>query len=165
MSIHKKTLLIIGGATTALIIILITTSYLFILKGFVDLELESTQVNMHRIIGEISNQKSRIATIAGDWAPWDDTYIFIQEKNDDYIENNLLIDAIKNLEIHFMLFFNDSGQLIYETFVDLSYEKNTRPPEGLIDSLLMDDSFIRHKHNSSKKTGFIFANGSCGIET
>jgi sensor domain CHASE-containing protein len=89
MSLRKKTLSLIGITFVVLMVILIVISKIIILGSFQELESETIQIDVKRGINEIGNQMQRLDSIAGDWAPWDDTYKFIQNRNEGYIKDNL----------------------------------------------------------------------------
>ncbi len=91
MSLRKKTLFLIGLTFAVLMAILIVTSKIVVLGSFQDLESETIKINAKRGMNEIGNQMRRLDSIAGDWAPWDDTYTFIQNRNDTYIKKDLCV--------------------------------------------------------------------------
>ncbi len=62
-----------------LLVVLTLISHLVILGGFTRLETEDMEVNVKRSLNELSNTLDWLNATAGDWAPWDDTYYFIQD--------------------------------------------------------------------------------------
>lgn len=55
----------------------------------------------------------KIDSIVGDWAPWDDSYFFIQGEYDDYPNKNLNLETMANLNVDLVMFINLSGQIFY----------------------------------------------------
>jgi len=39
-----------------------------------------------------------------DWSEWDDTYTFVKDANEDYIEENLTPEALTILDVNLVLF-------------------------------------------------------------
>lgn len=61
----------------------------------------------------IAKEYENLQRTALDWAHWDDTYYFISGKNQqNYIEANLQDDTLKQLNINFMYFYDNKGNLI-----------------------------------------------------
>jgi sensor domain CHASE-containing protein len=69
-----------------------------------------------------------------DYAHWDDTYNFIQDKNLNYINNNFPDDStIENLDIDFMVFINKKNDVIFSTFLNRFKEDEK---DSILDKLL-----------------------------
>jgi len=58
-----------------------------------------------------------------DWSEWDDTYTFVKDANEDYIEENLTPEALITLDVN--LVYPASGRLVYGTGIDIIHQKNT----------------------------------------
>lgn len=155
MGLRKKTLILVGTAFLILVTTLIITSRFVVLKGFTKLESQYVRLNIKRGLSEISNVLDGLNSTAGDWGPWDDTYEFIQNLNEDYITNNLNVDTLANLRINFMLFINLSGQLKFGKFVDLTEGSEAPLPAGLREEVLSCNVLIKHDHAESSKTGVL----------
>ena len=69
---------------------------LFILPSFQTLEREELLKNMDRVVQAIEREAQHLTVSAADWATWDDTYQYVQDRNDAYRESNLNIEALKN---------------------------------------------------------------------
>ncbi len=104
--IRTKILVITGCAFLLLMATLTLVSRVVVLEGFNDLETEYVNINVQRTISELNSTLAKVASISGDWAPWDASYTFIQDLNEDYIKGNLSAETFVNLGINFMLFVN-----------------------------------------------------------
>ena len=155
MSIRKKTLMIVGLAFCILLVSLTFVSRMVVLKGFADLEQNDALVNLKRGISEISNVLAGLNASVGDWAPWDDTYKYIQDRNQEYIDSNLSDSTLVNLGINFVLFINNSGQVVYPHFVDLAEETGVSAPPGLVDKVFSYPELVKHAGPESSKSGII----------
>jgi sensor domain CHASE-containing protein/nitrogen-specific signal transduction histidine kinase len=155
MSIRKKTLIIVGLAFCIMLVSLSVVSKTVVLKGFSELEQDETLTNLKRGINEISNVLAGLNSAVGDWAPWDDTYKFIQDRNEEYLTSNLSDSTLVNLGINFVLFINNSGQVVYPHFVDLAEETGVSAPPGLVDKVFSYPELVKHAGLESRKTGII----------
>jgi len=91
--IEKKTFFIIVSICLVLIVSLMLSSRFFILSGFRNLETEHVQQDVAQAWRYIEKDIQWLASIAGDWAPWDDTYAFVQDQNTRFVDSNLSSDT------------------------------------------------------------------------
>ena len=133
MNIRLKTLIIVGGAVIVLGFVVYGISQTVLMKGFLEIEKEITEKNVKRVINSLYNDISVIDSTNYDWSAWDDTYEFIQNKNEEYIESNLINDTFVTIGINMMLYFNSSGQLVFGKAVDLENETEIEIPQDLLD--------------------------------
>ena len=63
----------------------------------------------------MSEDLSNLSTNAYDWSAWDDTYAFIEDVNEEYLQSNLTNDTVDNdgLRLNLMLFANVSREIVY----------------------------------------------------
>jgi sensor domain CHASE-containing protein len=87
--------------------------------------LESKTVcgNVERVLKQFDQEKISLDAVAADWAMWDDTYFFVKDKNEKFIQDNLIYTSFETININFMLFFDNSGVLVYSKAYDFQ-EKN-----------------------------------------
>lgn len=118
MGIRAKTFLTIAVAAICLAAALYAISASFLLDGYRRLEERDMADEAERVEASIWNLLDGMAANARDWAFWDDTYAFMQEPGNAYIESNLTPDALENLDLDFIFFIDDSGNLVYGTGLD-----------------------------------------------
>lgn len=61
----------------------------FVYNAFVTLEKEDAENDMNRITQALDNEITHLNNLNNDWATWDDSYSFVDNKNDKFIESNL----------------------------------------------------------------------------
>jgi PAS domain S-box-containing protein len=113
LGIRKKTFLFVGLIVMALVVVLATISYFVVTGRFARLENKEERDHVHQVQNEIKATIAFLDATAGDWAPWDDTYRFIQDADPAYVSNNLVDSTFTNLRLNFMLFFNNHAELAY----------------------------------------------------
>jgi len=132
MSIRKKTLLAIGLTSLVLLVVLLSLVQLILLNGFNRLQEESVQRNMLRVRNVIASELDSLSAIVGDWAYWDDTYQYIQDKNQDYLVSNLNDESISNLKLNLFLFIDMNNQLVFGKRFDLKENQILSLPDELL---------------------------------
>jgi sensor domain CHASE-containing protein len=105
------------------------------LTSFATLEEQDTNKNIERVHSALLVELTNLDTYTYDWAAWDDTYAFIQDVNEDYIESNLLDETFIASELNLMLFVNSSGGIVFGKAFDLENEEEISLPETLHEHL------------------------------
>ncbi|MGD9949001.1 MAG: CHASE4 domain-containing protein [Desulfobulbus sp.] len=158
IGILAKTLLIVCTVVCVLTLSFVAFSFNLVTTRFQQLETDEARVNLERVVIDVDNSRKKLETLVGDWAPWDDTYTFVQELNREYIEKNLSEESFQTLGLNFMLFFDNSNQLVYSQFFDLDRQKASTPDTGVIYALRAIPNFFRFESPHTKKSGLVLSN-------
>ena len=92
---------------------------LLILPSFEALEHQEAQKDMDRVVQAIENEEQHLINSAADWATWDDTYQFVQDRNDAYQKSNLGKTAMNILKVSLIYFFDAARHPVWGDTVDL----------------------------------------------
>ncbi|MEQ8187141.1 MAG: CHASE4 domain-containing protein [Candidatus Eremiobacterota bacterium] len=158
MNIRKKTLIVIIITFIFLIILLYIISRVILLGGFIDLEKKTVTRNVERAVNALQDEYISLAAITGDWAPWDETYKFIEDLNKSYINDNLNRATLVNLRVNLIFFINSSGEMVFSKGVDLVSGKEIHA--GSLNGFLSDTSpLLNHQSTTSSVVGIIMFQG------
>jgi len=95
----------------------LVATFVFV-PSFVEVEKKAMEEHLIQAVTLINTEVGELDGKTADWAWWDDTYQFMQNKNDAYIENNVIDEAFINLQLNFMIFIDTSGQIVYAIAYD-----------------------------------------------
>lgn len=151
MSIRRKTLLIISTTTLFLVLLLYGTSETFLLGNFANLEKHIVTKNVDRVQLALSSDIDQLNSTVSDWAPWDATYQFMMDRNQNYINRNLDVETLSNLRLNLVLFIDPSGQLVYAKTVDLQAKSELPIPQNFLDNLFFKGNLICHNESDRFK--------------
>jgi len=155
MTLRKKTLMTVGITIIGLLIILYFISQITLVRSFTELEEQYAHQNVERAMSALSNDLLTLNAVVGDWAAWDDTYDFIEDANNEYIESNLIDGTFTNLRLNLMLFINSSGQIVYGKAFDLQNEEEIPVPQALQGHLSASDRLVHHPDTESSIRGIV----------
>jgi two-component system, NtrC family, sensor kinase len=155
MSIRKKTLIIVGLTLIVLMAVMVIAAKVVVTEGFVALETEEAQMNVKRAVNKIDDVLETLKSVVGDWAPWDETYQFAEDLNKNYIETNLNNDTLGNLNIKFMIFLSNDGQLLYEKALDSAHATEIALSRPLIDKIREKKLLREFPDVKSSRSGLI----------
>ncbi len=120
MNLLARTLIIITLTLACLMGTLILVSDMVLLDSYATVEQRDVAEHMQRAVSALENQIAAIDTMNKDWAAWDDTYAFVEDGNDRYIESNLVDSTFTNLGLNMMLYVDPSGEIVHAVFFDLA---------------------------------------------
>lgn len=80
----------------------------------------------------IRSQISALERTNIDWAYWDDTYNFMMDKNEEYLQSNLQDDTFMTLRLNYMIFINNSNEIVYAKSFDLDKNEEIQVSNELI---------------------------------
>ncbi len=136
MSLRTKVFLIIGGVLVTFFFIVFQLLSTIIAKDFYDLERRETTENALRVTDALASKLDELALKLGDWAQWDDTYQFIQESNEDYIQSNLQNESFEILQIDMVTILDREGKVVFQKQVRNVMEEPMTP--GFVEHLVGD---------------------------
>ena len=122
-TILTKTISVVSVVIAGLIVTLAFISHSLVTHRFAELEEKEARVQVHRAVNGLKSALQKVESSTIDYAPWDDTYQFVQEGAPSYIEKNMPDATFINLHLSFMLFYNEKGQLTRHKFFNLSEAK------------------------------------------
>jgi PAS domain S-box-containing protein len=126
-----------------------------LLGKFADLEEQRTTANVERVISALSEKVAFLDGITADWASWDDTYTFIKDANEGYIESNLVDPTFVNNDLNLMLFINAAGEVVFGKAFDLENEQAIPLPQGLQEHLSANGLLVRHRDMDDSVKGLM----------
>ncbi|MBF0122823.1 MAG: PAS domain S-box protein [Candidatus Omnitrophica bacterium] len=110
---RRKTFIFIALGVCVLIATIFFVSWVTVMGGFARLERSFLERNITRAREVVSDRISNISSKLADWSTWDDTYAFIEDKNEAYIKSNLTSNALDTLKIDMMIFLDIKGDVVY----------------------------------------------------
>ena len=118
MTLRKKTwIAILAGGTAAAIAFYITSSTI-VLRGFAVLEEQVVRDGVRQVCEHLEDVLGQLDTMTRDWAIWDDTYWFVEDGNERYIQSVMSDESLANLRINFLIVAQTTGRIIFGTAFD-----------------------------------------------
>lgn len=155
MKLRRKTLSIVGITIAGLTGVLYATSSSILLGSLVKAEeQEATQV-VKGVLNVFTQTADDFNSRFADWSAWDDTYSFIQNRNKEFIDSNLIPEGLANIRVNIAVFVNTSGKIVYGTGLDRETLKFTPVPEALKQHISLNDRILQHPNADSSLAGIM----------
>lgn len=155
MRIWNKTLAILGITFIFLFAFLIVTTEQIMGNGFTELEEEEVAKNVGRATAAMNTKINTLDLVVSDYAPWDDSFYFVQGQYEEYIEENLYAETLANLQLNMILFYDTSNQLYYAAGVDLETVEEREVSAAMIEHIKSQNVFFSHPTPTSHVAGII----------
>ena len=155
MTLRKKTLAIIGITLLVLIGVLALTARFIILGSFERLEERYVFQNIHRTQAFMTENLANLSSTARDWATWDDTYKFIKNKNQKYIDVNIVDSMFSTLRLNMMMFIDASGHIVLSREYDLKTNRKEPVPKEFFNYLAEKHSPLRRNSSNKEISGIV----------
>ena len=92
---------------------MVVISLTILLTSFEKIENDRVEQNIGRVKNALEEKTKALNLFNLDWSVWDDTYEFIEDRNEDYIKSNLVDTTFINRKINIMVFVNHKGEVIW----------------------------------------------------
>ncbi|HPQ67928.1 MAG TPA: diguanylate cyclase [bacterium] len=140
MSIKKKTFLLIFVAIIIFEALFFAVQQYIVFPSFITLEQVEAKQNLDRSILAIQNEIKHLDELCHDWAAWNDTVQFMKDRNENYINGNLVDTTLINARLNLIQYFDVSGKSFYRKTIDLKTEQPLAPGDFNLDELPLGSS-------------------------
>ncbi len=149
-------MIIIGTTILILILAMIFLAQFFILSSYARIEQKESVVNVERVTSQIKFEGDKLGESTRDWAVWNDTYTFIENRNSDYISSNLNYPAsYESIQVNGILYYNSSGNYVYGRWYNLQTKTETEVPGGLLNYFSDHPGLLNNSSGGMGLQGFI----------
>lgn len=155
MSLRRKTLLIVGITLVALLGVLSISLTAIQTISFQRVEQQTTQVNVQRVLDAYTDEVAKLTAQAGDWAAWDDSYQFIGDGNDTYIQATLTDATLLRVNLNLIAYVRPDGQVLFSRALDLAHAAPVAMPKAFLDQLTPNSPLLAHRTTTDGHAGLI----------
>ena len=125
-----------------------------LMPDYLELEEREAQKKLRGAMDIVRRESGHLGKTVLDWALWDDTYAFVDDRNEAYVKANLTPQLLSDqTQIDAMLFFDLQGNLIWQGV----YDPFAQRPIALADfskgALPADHILLRHGEPDQPRTG------------
>ncbi|HUV75196.1 MAG TPA: CHASE4 domain-containing protein, partial [Dehalococcoidales bacterium] len=96
MTLRKKALLIIGVTLISTVFLVYVASRFTLMEDLLEIEEYTTHQSAEQALGALSYVLSDLEANTADLASWDDTYAFIEDPGNEYIQSNIVDETFIN---------------------------------------------------------------------
>lgn len=131
MTLRFKTLLISGLTLVGLIGGLYFVSSTILLRSIARAEAQDAERAVQAALGIFAETVHQLDQRFLDWSAWDDTYQFVQDRNDAFMESNLVEGALGSIHVDLIVFLDTEGRMVFGTGFDQERAKKVPIPAAI----------------------------------
>ncbi len=141
MKIRNKLFLVTSLTLAVILIAIVFISRTYYLNNFAAIERTVIQKDIDRTVNTLNALPVNLDITVLDWAAWDDTYRFVKDLNQDYIDSNIFPEEFRSLNINYMLYLSTSGKVVYYQGYDVEEGEFLELPSALTE-LVSQGEFV-----------------------
>lgn len=124
MSLRGRMLLIVFVLMLATLGAVQLANHWLIYPSFIALEQQQARRNAEQVIEVIDRELALLAPTSKDWAYWDDTYRFAEDRNVDYVRGNLDEASQANLKVNLLAYYDVDGKQLWSRGLDFNSKRS-----------------------------------------
>jgi len=125
------------------------------MRGLEEIEERHTLENVEQALSAFSYLISDLEADTANWAAWDDTYAFIEDGNDKYIQSNLTDETFIALRLNLMLFIHSSGQVVFDKALNLENGEEIPIPQDLLGHISSNATLLSQSGTQNFTSGIL----------
>jgi sensor domain CHASE-containing protein len=118
--------------------------YIIVIENYSNLEEKIVSDRLTRVINQFDQEYDSLMSLGYDWSAWDDTYFFTENKNEEFIQENLQYERFRDINLNFMFFYNKTDSLVFSRIFDFSQEKEITLPNSLYSFIYDNRELLLH---------------------
>lgn len=154
-SIRAKTIVAIAVVLVLLLLISALLLQNFVLHSYLQLEEQAIHTDLARINHAIEIAVDDVDTSTLSWSAWDETYTFVEDRNQAYLDANTSDNWFVRYNINMMVFVDSSGQIVFSKYYDLARRTSGVVPPEFVRYLSSNPTLLRFDQPNSRHAGMI----------
>lgn len=155
MTIRKKMIMLFIITFVVLISVVFYSTQTIFIQGFIDLEIIDMKEKISRAANVVNYDITSLEDLVVDWAEWDDTYQFVVDHNQEYIERNMGNSTFNNENIHLLLIVDSAGNIIYGKAFDNENNQEVPLSEGIKEHIFPHSPLLALNQGENYSKGII----------
>jgi PAS domain S-box-containing protein len=157
MKLQEKTSLVLVILLVLVIVVISAFITIISLSSYSALEQEYVSRDINQAVNKINDESATLSSLVSDWAPWDDTYDFINGDKPDYIKNNLLPETAvyKNLRLNLIVMTNNQGDIVYAGSYDSQNNTMVPLPESVRQQITLQSPLLNMTNPYGSTAGLL----------
>ncbi len=154
MTLRKKTILTILSTSMLIVVVGAILAKTVLLNSYRNLERDEIRSAVDQINTTLDTRIDDLSALTNDWAAWDDTYQFMQDRNQNYLDSNLVNGTFEGLGVNLILYLDTEGNVTYQKAYDLEKHQIIPVPESIMLYMHQHPDLI-HQDENSYQSGYL----------
>jgi len=159
MSLRRTAVTIVCATFFGLLVLLFAMFKGNIQSGFDRLERQAVRENLDRVQNALARDLRNLEGTAGDWGMWDDTFHFLNSRDEAFLEANLTPQTFGELHLDLLALWDDGGRLVVARMYDAADGAMADASAATADMVRDMPGLIRFDQWDGRNAGIAFFEG------
>jgi sensor domain CHASE-containing protein len=159
LRLTQKTLIAVAGTVALLFSVFYLVAQSYVLGVFAELERQQALRTVAQVQGAFQSRIDEIGLLAGDWAAWDDTYAFVADGNQTFIDSNITEVTFANGPLDLIAVYDLNGMPVVERRYDRAREQYLPPWSDYLAQRQPGSTLLTHDSVESVHSGLLMVEG------
>jgi signal transduction histidine kinase len=155
VALRTKTLILLILTILGLLTALYIPLRLIVLGSFLDLEAQTTRTEVERAGNALQTAITKLDDSTTGYATWDNTYAFVQDHDERYLDVDLADPSFPAEDINLALIVDNAGQVVAAKAYDLAQQRNVPVVPFFLQPSVTQGNLFKHTTLDSSMTGFV----------
>jgi signal transduction histidine kinase len=117
--------------------------------GFAQIEQQTAERNLKRCIDGLNREVYHLRLLTTDWSNWDATYHFVEDANQEYLDENMTDESFENSKLNLIYIFNSQQKLVYYRLYNIDNSESQAFSSAVHERILsLQDAFFAEDYVS-----------------
>lgn len=160
MTFQRRNLILLGLFASALLALAWIAAREVLLGEFLRLEERDHALHIRQLHQLLAGEQSYLLAQAQDWAAWDETYRFVAEPSEAYLQSSFAAGglALEGLDLDLLVIVDREGKTVYGEVIYEADRLQTLPPGEVFHPYFQDPLFLEKTGGASGVTGYVMKN-------
>jgi two-component system NtrC family sensor kinase len=154
MSIRGKVLSLVASMFVCLVVLTLLVEHFVTEPAFALLERKRAERDLERTLEALQRDIDLLDNQVNDWAAWDESYRFVDDRNQKFIDENLVSESFANSHLNLICYLNAQAEVIWGEARESGSLAPIEIPQ-LLDRLRRGDAIAVHRDVNDNHKGII----------
>ena len=156
VKVSTRTQAILAATVFFFVVTLFVVANAFIQSTYTRIEIQQSDANTQLVRDQIRFESEQLGTKARDWAVWDDTYTFMEDRNARYRETVIGSPATyESLQLNGLILYDAEGRVVAAQGYDLVNRTLAPLPDDTIEVIGQTVPTLSNTRGGKKKQGIV----------
>ncbi len=155
MTVKKKIVAIVFMVVLAFLGLQLVMDYLYVLPTIEKLETEAVEKDIKRAVMSVRRELDYLSSLCQSWAEWDDSYRFMNDRNQEFIDSNLGERSFVNNRVALIFFIDLEGRVVWGKCYSEGLGEFISINEFPEKNWPRDQYLLQHRQNGSVIEGYM----------
>lgn len=155
MNLRWRTFLIICGTLAVLLAVLQGVATRLLSQNVAAAEAQEARRGVQGVVALLTQSNQQFEARFRDWSAWDDAYAFMASGDPEFVRSNLVVTALKTLQLDVVAFVRPDGHAVFATGFDRQRGVKVSVPQELAAHLRPGDPLLTFASISAAVSGLL----------